>query len=95
MANYLYKHRIMTDLTNCFGFNASQEASDKSDFDTNYKSSTIKVDDLELLDTVFIIEKSYADFKTLIDGTTITWGDVKREDGWNFYDLYLITDTLL
>jgi hypothetical protein len=85
----------MTDLTNCIGFNNSQEASDKSDFETNYKAGCYKVDDLETMATVFLVDKTYAEFKALIDGSVITWGDVKLETRQNFYDLYLLTDAPL
>lgn len=95
MADYLYRNRIMTDLTNCYGFDNSAEAANKSDFETNYKSSTYPVADLELMDTVFLVDKTYTQFKALVDGQTITWGDVKLETGTNFYDLYIITDTPL
>jgi len=92
MADYLYKHRIMTNLTDCIGFNEPQEASDKSDFETNHKSNCYEIDDLETMATVFVIDKTYSEFKALIDGNTITWNDVKVEIGLNFYDLYLLTD---
>ena len=95
MADYLYKHRIMTDLTDCFGFNATDEAAHKSDFNTNHKAGCYVVDDLETMATVFLIDKTYAEFEALIDGNTITWGDVKLEIGQNFYDLYILTDTPL
>ena len=39
--------------------------------------------------------KTYAEFKALIDGVIITWADVKWEDGGWFYDIYLLTDTQL
>jgi len=89
---YLYKHRMMTDLTNCYGFDNTQENADKTDFEANYKASTLAVDDLELQENVSIIDKTYSEFKVLVDGSVITWADVKLEIGTNFYDLYLVTD---
>ena len=91
---YLYKHRIMTNLDNCFGFDNTQEAADKSDFETNYKASCYVVSDLEMLDTVFLIEKTYAQFKAMITGD-ITWAMVKLEIATNHYDLYLLSGSQL
>ena len=95
MANYLYKAKILIDTTNAYGFNNSAEASNKSDFDTNFKALCYPVSDLELMSDVFIIEKTYAQFKALIDGAVITWADIKLETAEYFYDLYLLTDTQL
>ena len=92
---YLYQHKMMKDLTNCYGFNDAQEIADKTDFEANYKASTLAVDDLELQENVSIISKTYAEFKALIDGVVFTWADVKLETGFNFYDLYLVTDNPL
>lgn len=95
MANYLYRHKIMTDLTNCYGFDATQEAADKTDFETNHKSSCYEVDALELLDTAFVVDKTFDEFDALIDGTNIVWGDVKYETSPNSYSLYLLSENPL
>lgn len=92
MVTYLYKHRIWTEYTNLIGADDVQEALDKTDFDTNYKSQTLACDDLELQETTVTIYKTYTHFKALITGD-IAWTDVKLETGSNFYDLYLITES--
>jgi len=92
MAYYLYMTRIMTDLNNCYGFDNTTEAANKTDFDTNYKTSTTQVDDLENQETTFLIKLTYSQFKAKIDGTNILWADVKLEIANNFYDLYLLTN---
>lgn len=92
MVTYLYSHRIWTNTTSVIGANNAQEALDKTDFETNYKSSTLACDDLELMDTTVMITKTYSQFKALITGD-IAWADVKCETGTNFYDLYLLTES--
>jgi hypothetical protein len=84
--------RIMTDTTNCYGFDNTAEAANKTDFDTNYKASCIQVDDLENQESTFIVRLTYAQFKVKIDGTNILWTDVKLEIATNHYDLYLLTN---
>jgi len=91
MTLYLYMARIMTDTSNAFGFNNTQEAADKLDFETNFKSQTLAVDDLENMETTFITRLSYTQFKAKIDGVNILWTDVKLETTAIFYDLYLLT----
>ena len=91
---YVYKAQIMTDLTNAYGFNNSQEATDKTDFETNFKAQTVAVSGVEIMENSAIINKTYTQFKALITGD-ITWADVKTVTVLNRYDLYLITDTQL
>ena len=92
---YAYMHEIRTDATNSYGFDNSQEATDKTDFETNFKSSALSVSSVEIAENTAEIIKSYTGFKTLIDGTTITWADVRYVTETDHYDLYLITDTPL
>lgn len=91
MVEYLYRARIWTDTTNVLGVDPSVEAANKIDFEANYKASTVAVTDLEVMGTTFLIEKTYANFKPLIDGTNIKWTDIKCETAAIYYDLYLIT----
>ena len=94
MVSYLYMARIMLDTTNSYGFNNSAEAANKTDFETNYKSQTVPVSDLENAETTFTIVLTYAEFKAKIDGVNILWSDVKLETNDNlWYDLYLLTET--
>jgi len=81
----------MTNLTDCYGFNNSQELANKTDFDTNYKSGCVQVNDLENMETTFTVLLTYTEFKVKIDGTNIKWTDVKLEIDTNHYDLYLLT----
>lgn len=93
--NYLYMTKIYPDPTKIGNVDQSAESTNYTDFITNYQPTAYKVGDLELLSDTFEIVKTYSEFKTLIDGTTITWADVKWEDGGWFIDIYLLTDTQL
>ena len=95
MAGYLYKTSILTDSSESYGFNNAQEAANKTDFDTNFKALCLVVGAVEINETSFIIEKTYTQFKALIDGTIITWADVKLAINGSFYYLFLLTDTEL
>ena len=93
--NYLYKAVIYPDASKISNLDVTTESANYSDFTTNFQSTAYKVGDLELLSDTFQIPKTYAEFKALIDGVTITWADVKWEDGGWHFDLYLLTDTQL
>ena len=93
MVNYLYEHTIWKDTTAVIGVDNAQEALDTTDFDTNYKSQSIEVASLVVFDNTYQIEKTYAQFKALIDGVNILWSDVRYEVGPNHYHLYLMTNT--
>jgi len=94
MVQYLYRHNILINTENSFGFNASTEASDKTNFETNFKASAVPISSLELGESVFAIEKNYTDFKSLIT-SPITWADVRYETLAYFYILYLLSDNPL
>ena len=68
---------------------------DISNFETNYKSQTLKIDTIIIAETTFEINKSYTDFKDLIDGVTITWADVKHLESDSSYILILQTSAPL
>jgi|WetSurSiteA1Bulk_404760.scaffolds.fasta_scaffold54127_2 hypothetical protein len=91
MAEYLYHAYVYHNTANVIGANNSQEATNTTDFETNYKSIATEVEDVKPGATMFDIVKSYTDFKALIVNP-ITWADVKyaNEDG-KVYDLYLLT----
>ena len=91
MADYLYMTRIWFNTADTVGFDNSAEAANTTDFETNYKANTYPVSDMEMMTTVFIIYKTYAQFKALIDDVNILWSDVKCETNTRHYDLYLLT----
>lgn len=73
----------------------ADEAAKVSDFETNYKAPAVKIDDIVVQATTFETIKTYDQFKALIDGVTITWGDVKYAKEDKAYDIYLLTDSPL
>ena len=91
MVDYLYVTRIWFSTADSVGFDEAAEAANTTDFETNYKASTYPVSNMETQATVFIINKTYAQFKALIDGVNILWSDVKCETNTKHYDLYLLT----
>jgi hypothetical protein len=94
MAEFLYHAYIYHNTSNVLGVNASQEATNTTDFETNYKSQAVEVSDIIPGTTTFDIVKSYTDFKTLIT-SPITWGDVRYANEDKVYDLYLLTSSPL
>jgi len=91
MAEYLYHTYVYHDTTNVLGVNPITEAANTTDFETNYKSLCVKIDDITPGSTMFDIIKTYTEFKALIS-TPIAWSDVKYADEGKNYDLYLLTD---
>ncbi len=94
MANYLHKSMLFKSNTNVIGVSVTNNA-DRTDFETNFKSLSKKIDSLIIAETTFEVEKTYAQLKTLVDGTTITWPDIKYIETDEGYILYLLRDTLL
>jgi hypothetical protein len=90
MANYLYHTYILKDGTNTAGYNLATEAANKTDFETNFKATAYKIEDIFPAETTFDVIKTYADFKALIV-SPITWADVNYADETKFYDIYLLT----
>ena len=87
MADFLYKTTIFTDTSSQIGLNTSLENSNKSDFETNYKSQAFSITDIELSGQTSIIELSYDDFKLKIVNP-IFWSNVKyitRSDRYNIF----------
>ena len=89
--DYIYRASIFFDTTNVIGVNVSTEAANTTDFETNYKSSCVEVNELQLLTNSFIIYKTYTEFKALITAE-IDWTDVKLIIRDKDYCLYLITE---
>lgn len=95
MANYLHKSALFKVTDNVANIDAAQNNADKVDFETNFKAQAKQVDSLIIAETTFEVNKTYAQFKAIIDGVTITWADVKYTETEGGYRLYLLRDTLL
>jgi hypothetical protein len=95
MADYLYHTYMYHKTGDVIGIVPVEEAAKVTDFETNYKNTAINTDELLINATTFEIDKNYTQFKGLIDGATITWGDVKFVKRDKVYDLYLVTDSPL
>lgn len=95
MANYLHKSALFKITDNVANIDAAQNNADKVDFETNFKSQAKNIDSLIIAETTFEVNKTYAQFKAIIDGVTITWADVKYTETDGGYRLYLLRDTLL
>ncbi len=76
-----------------------QDNADKTDFETNYKTTAKNFSNLTINDTVFTLELTYTDFKTFINGTSITWADVRYivsiTNNIAMYEIYLVTNNAL
>jgi len=92
MAEYMYHCYVYHTTTDVVGIDPVAEAANTLDFETNYKSQTVEVNDIIPATTTFEIIKTYTDFKALIDGVNILWTDVKHANEGKAYDIYLITD---
>lgn len=91
---YLYRAIIQKVPNEVVGLTSSEitaHQNDKVDFEANFKSSAVKVDDLVLAETTFVISKTYTQFKALIDGALRVWSDVKYTEDDVRYILNLIT----
>jgi len=95
MADYLYHTYIYHKTTDVLGIVPADEAAKVLDFETNYKTPASKIDDITIQTTTFETLKTYEQFKALVDGVTITWGDVKYAKEEKAYDIYLLTDSPL
>ena len=93
MANYLYKTVVYIDTTNVVNPPANN-STNLTDYETNHQADTTKVDDLQIAETTFVVDKSYSDFSDLIT-TPYDWGDVKEHEHGNKYELFLITTSPL
>lgn len=75
---YLYHTTLYKTTTNVVGAPADN-ATNLSDFETNYKSSAVKVSDVSIAETTFRVENTYSAFKALV-ASPLTWADVKYTD---------------
>jgi hypothetical protein len=83
---------ILKDPTDTAGYDLDEQAAAKLDYETNFKSQTVKADDLIVSETSFEIDKTWSQFKNLIDGVTYQWSDVRQLNMKKFYELHLITN---
>jgi len=88
---YLYKTTIFRDTTDVIGIDVAQNDADKSDFETNYKASTVLVDEVIIAETTFLTELTYAAFKSKV----ALWSDVKRIENAKKYILHILSSTSL
>jgi len=91
MPNYLYHTVIFKDMTSVYGVNSSQNATDKTDFETNRKSTAVGISSITTLETTIGFEKTYVQFSALVS----SWADVNYIEESNHYDIYLLSGSLL
>lgn len=89
---YIYKTSIFKSSTLVIGIDPNNVAN-LSDFETNFKATARKIDELLLSGNSFVIELSYTDFKAKITGSVL-WSDVKYIET-SKYLLHLLTDNPL
>jgi hypothetical protein len=94
MADYLYHAYVYHDTSDVLGVNPVVEAANTADFENNYKSQAVQIDDIIPGQTTFDIVKTYTQFKALIS-SPLTWSDVRYADEEKAYDLYLLTSSPL
>jgi len=93
---YLYKTTILKDTSEYMmsQIEKDQHASDRVDFETNYKSLIIEISDIIILETTLLMSKTYTQFKQLINGS-ITWNNVQVISVENRYIFYIISEISL
>ena len=94
MPNYLYKTIIFKTTDDVIGFSPSNN-SDRDDFETNYKSQAEPVNEITLAETTYEVEKSYADFKSLLVEMIKTWSDVTFKENNKKYELSLLINSVV
>ena len=77
MADYLYRTTLYTDTSSVVGINVAQNTTDLADWDNNYEALAELVTSLQIAQTTFTTDKTWTQFKALIDGVNITWANVK------------------
>lgn len=90
MASYIYKTILYTNTSDVVGLDETQNNADLSDYQTNHQSDTVKIDSLALAETSFLIDKTFADFDSLITGV-FDWTDVRHLAIQNQIELYLLS----
>jgi hypothetical protein len=77
-------------MTEVYGIDATENAKHKIDFETNYKSTAVKITGITIAETSYETEMDFDNFKALV-ATPITWADVKYIEDSQKYILYLIS----
>ena len=95
MVDYLYETTICFNTEDVIGIDPEQEAIKTADFEANYKSQCYPVTDVEVLNTYFKSDKTYLEFKALVDGENIAWSDVKMITGEKDYRLIILSPVQL
>ena len=98
MANYLYKAIIYKDPEKVGGIATSDiqmHKNAKDDFEANHAVNALIVTEILLSETTFVILVNYSQFEVYIDGTLVTWADVKYIDKPDVYELNLVTNNSL
>ena len=89
---YLYQTTLFIDTTNTYGFPVTNSA-DKTDWETNFKSQALLINKIEIAETVFIVDKTFTQFKALI-ASPVLWSDVKYVESGR-YNIYLLSENPL
>jgi len=85
---YLHRTTIYKNISNVIGAPVDNDVN-KTDFETNHKSSVVPISAIELFETTFLVDKTYAGFEALLTGD-ISWTDVKMIDNEDEYILNLL-----
>jgi hypothetical protein len=90
MVNYIYVATIYHDTTNVIGVDEAQELIDDTDFET-HRASCIEISQMDIQETSCVLNRTYTQFKSLIDGTDVEWTDVKYITDNKSHTLYIIS----
>lgn len=93
---YLYRAKILKNTDEYIMSQAekNQHASDRTDFETNFKAQTIPVGDVIIAETTFVADLTYIQFKAKIV-SPVLWSDVKYIDGTLQYILHVASQNPL
>jgi hypothetical protein len=92
MADYMYHCYVYHETDGVMGIVPANEDANNTDWETNYKSQALEVNDIIPAATTFELIKTWTQFKALIV-SPYTWSDVKYAHESNAWDIYLITST--
>lgn len=87
---YLYQMTLYKDTSRVIGAPGDNTVN-TTDFVANDKPLAVKVDEVVLSETTFVIDKTYAQFEALLV-SPVTWADVKYTENENSYVCYLMTE---
>ena len=84
----LYRTVIAID-SNVFGV---VDTDNKTDFESNYKQTSLQIDEYNTNDTTFVVSVNYNDFVTEVD---INWENVRYLNRISFYELLYPKDVVV